>query len=333
MESQGLSQGSLRNSHRETHAIRRKPAPASFHEPVRRLVESSTEDLVIRQRLDPEKSETLLKKGQFYLLENEGRGEPGFLVFLPGKPAIYYQLKRNRPPIISTLRMRVSPTVAEGGGSVLIATLDDVLHTLRIEDVWTWRGEALFAKQPYSQRREKLKEFVERHWIPDARLLGGIFTRVANPISLEKFVTQGAGALDGMTSVEFIPEQAGRRRMVFSLEEQVRAASGPAGLKHMREDGARVGAPIAPPVAPTQTPVPVSMPTNSRRAKAIPVDKMPDVYDLFGEDGFPISRASVQQFSLSQQIRAAFQDQKEVWVLAAWRPDFGGYEIQGIATK
>jgi hypothetical protein len=57
---------------------------------------------------------------------------------------------------------------------------------------------------------------------------------------------------------------------------------------------------------------------------------MPDVYDLFGEDGYPISRASVQQFSLSQKIRAAAAA-GHTWVLAAWRPDFGGYEIQGLA--
>ena len=152
MEAQGLSQGSLRNSHRETHAVKRKRAPALFQELARKLVESCSQDLVLRQRLDPERAEAPLRKGTFFALENEGRAEPGFLVFLPGKPAIYLQFRKGVQA--STLRMRVSTGVAEGGGSVLIATLDDVLHTLRLEDVWMWRGENL-GKQTYTQRREK----------------------------------------------------------------------------------------------------------------------------------------------------------------------------------
>ena len=328
MEQQGLSEGSLRNSHRETHAIRRKPAPASFHEPVRSLVESCSQDLILRQRLDPERAEVALKKGTFYVLENEGRGESGFLVFLPGKPAVFYQLKKGRPAVFSTLRLRVSGAVGEGGGSVLIATLDDVLHTLRLEDVWMWRGEALAGTQTFSKRREKLKEFVERHWVPDARLLGGIFTKVAQPYPLEQLAEKGVS--DMCNSVEFVPEQPGRRRMVLYLEAPVRAASGPAGL---RAERAPAALPVAAPVVVT-TPVvaPAAPPAGapSRKARAVPVDKMPDVYDLFGEDGLPISRASVQQFALSQQIRTAAATGKEVWVMARWRPEFGGYEIHSL---
>lgn len=327
MEAQGLSEGSLRSSHRETHAIRRKPAPASFHDLARKLVESCSEDCIIRQRLDPERAEAALKKGTFYVMENEGRGDPGFLVFLPGKPALYVQYRRGRGPQTSTLRMRVSSAVSEGGGSILIATLDDVTHTLRLEDVWMWRGECMWATQTFSRRREKLKEFVERHWVPDARLLGGILTKVAEPVSLETFASKGV--TDECNSVEFIPEASGRRRMILYMEAMERAATGPAGLKQGRAGvaAASTPAPAAPAPAPT--------PPQQRRARAMPVDKMPDVYDLFGEDGFPISRASVQQFALSQQIRAAVQQAPPntgVWITARWRPEFGGYEIQGLAS-
>ena len=54
---------------------------------------------------------------------------------------------------------------------------------------------------------------------------------------------------------------------------------------------------------------------------------MPDVYDLFHEDGTPLGRASVQQFKLSQLLRGS----KEVWVTAEWRQEFQGYEITGQA--
>ena len=319
MEAQGISQGSLRNSHRETHAVKRKRAPALFQQLARKVLESCSQELVLRQRLDPEKAETPLKRATFFVLENEGRAEPGFLIFLPGKPAIYYQLRRRRGaimPDVSTLRMRVSPAVSEGGGTVLIASLDDVLHTLRLEDVWMWRGDGLMASQTYTQRREKLKEFVEYHWVPDARLLGGIFTTVAQPLSMEKFAAKSTW--DTCNSVEFIPDMPGKRRMVWYLEAQVKAAEAHAGLKQHREP------------APVTTIVETPSNTGSRKVRATPVDKMPDVYDLHGEDGLPLIRASVQQFSLSLKLRAA-AEKGELWVTAIWQPEFGGYEITGLA--
>ena len=313
MEAQGLSQGSLRNSHRETHAVKRKRAPALFQELARKLLESCSQDSIIRQRLDPERAEVPLKRGTFFVLENEGRADPGYLIFLPGKPAIFYQLRRRKGgmfPEVSTLRMRVSPFVAEGGGSVFVATLDDVMHTLRLEDVWMWRGKGMMVSDSYTKRRELMKEFVQYHWVPDARLLGGIYTSVAHPISMEEFAAKKTW--ENCHSVEFIPDMPGKRRMVWFLEAQVKAAEAHAGLKKDRE---------VPSVRPTAV-----VTTGARRAKAVAVEKMPDVYDLFGEDGLPISRASVQQFKLSLALRAA-AEKGEAWVTAQWRPEFGGYEI------
>jgi len=315
MESQGLSQGSLRNSHRETHAVKRKRAPALFQELARKLVESCSQDLVLRQRLDPERAEVPLKRGTFFALENEGRAEPGFLVFLPGKPAIYIQFRKGSGANASTLRLRVSAAVAEGGGSVLVATLDDVLHSLRLEDVWMWRGEVLAGRQTYTQRREKLKEFVQYHWVPDARLLGGIFTTVAQPMSMDKFAEKKVW--DNCNSVEFVPDMPGKRRMILYLEAQQKAAEAHSALKQFRE-------PVAAPTA-----LPVHEQAKTCRARAVPVDKMPDVYELFAEDGRAIGRASVQQFRLSMLLRAA-AEKGDVFVRANWRKEFNGYEISGL---
>lgn len=309
MESQGLSQGSLRNSHRETHAVKRKRAPALFQELARKLVESCSQDLVLRQRLDPERAEVPLKRGTFFALENEGRAEPGFLVFLPGKPAIYIQFRKGSGANASTLRLRVSAAITEGGGSVLIATLDDVLHSLRLEDVWMWRGEVLAGKQTYTQRREKLKEFVQYHWVPDARLLGGIFTTVAQPLSMELFAQKKSW--DSCNSVEFIPDMPGKRRMIWYLEAQQKAAEAHSAVKQYRE-----------PVVTSQT-------KEACKARAVPVDKMPDVYDLFAEDGSVLGRGSVQQFRLSTLLRAA-AEKGDVFVMANWRQEFNGYEISAL---
>jgi len=220
--------------------------------------------------------------------------------------------------------MRVSTAVSECGGSILIATLDDVLHTLRLEDVWMWRGEVVAGKATYTQRRERLKEFIQYHWVPDARLLGGIFTTVAQPLSMEQFAEKKIW--DSCHSVEFIPDMAGRRRMIWYLEAQVKAAEAHAGLKQYREPTAT--ATVTATVATATAPI-VSSDTATRKARAVPVDKMPDVYDLFGEDGLPISRASVQQFKLSFVLREA-ATKGELWVMVRWRSEFGGYEITSL---
>ena len=272
------------------------------------MVESCSQDLVLRQRLDPERAEVPLKRGTFFALENEGRAEPGFLVFLPGKPAIYLQFRRGAGANASTLRLRVSEAVAEGGGSVLVATLDDVLHSLRLEDVWMWRGEVLAGKQTYTQRREKLKEFVQYHWVPDARLLGGIFTTVAQPMSMDKFAEKKSW--DSCNSVEFIPDMPGKRRMIWYLEAQQKAAEAHSAPKQFREPE-------------------VTQSKDNCRARAVPVDKMPDVYDLFTESGSMIGRGSVQQFRLSMLIRGA-AEKGDIFVMASWRPEFNGYEISAL---
>lgn len=323
METQGISVGSIRNSHREIHAVKRKYAPALFQELAKKLVESCSTDLVIRQHLDPERAQPLLRKGGFYVLENEGRAEPGFLVFLPGKPAMYVQFRRGkngeRGWRVNTLRMRVSASLSEGGGSVLVATLDDVLHRLRLEDVWMWRGNSVVAKEGFSKRREYLNEFVKHHWVPDARLLGGIFTSIAQPVSLEEFCAKK----DWSTchSVEFIPEMPGKRRMVWFLEARVKAAEAHAGLKQGRQE-AVVTTNVAPTVSPGLLP---------RRALAVAVDRLPDVYDLIGDDGNIFDRASVQQFSLSKSLRQAASSEGTP-VMVQWNTEFGGYMITSLVS-
>jgi hypothetical protein len=327
MEAQGLSQGSLRNSHRETHAIQRKPAPASLQNPAIKVLEGCHDNLVIRQRLDIEQVEGIVKRGTFYVLPSEGLASPGFLVFQANKPAIYLQWRKGGWSG-TTLRMRVAASLGEGGGTILVATLDDVMHTLRLEDVWMWKGKRLFASDPYSVRREKLKEFVESHWVPDARLLGGIFTQIAAPISLEEFSQKEDWT--GVTSLEFLPEQPGKRRMVLTLEIRKDVRVGPAGMKQQRAVQAPrpAAATSATAAQPPPPPAPQPQPSGAvRRARAVPVEKMPDVYDLYGEDGFPISRASVQQFALSQLLRGKLQTSPDIWVQARWRAEFGGYEI------
>ena len=294
--------------------MKRKPARREVAAAARALVDGISQyGTIIRQRLDLERMKQPLQKGVFYVAENDGHAEAGFLVFLPGQAPVFLQTRPKAPPPC-VLRMRVSQVLGEGGGTVLVASLDSVQHTLRLEDVWMWRGRPVFDTTPYSARRAHLREFVERFWIPDARLMGGIVTTVVNPAPLEA----GLAAVTCHT-LDLFPEQAGRRRLWMEVASRPRVtpAQAPATSASMPE----------PAPEPASVPVPMPEPKKTRTATARPVDKMPDIYDLYDDDGFPISRASVQRFSVSQELRARGDKAR---VRAEWRPDFGGYEIVAV---
>jgi hypothetical protein len=321
-EAQGIREGTLRTSHREQHAVKRKPAPRPLADKARALVDGLSQGgTIIRQRLDLDRMKQPLQKGLFYVAENDGQAETGFLVFLPAAAPVFFSTKPKAPPP-AMLRMRVSPFVGEGGGSVLVASLDSVQHTLRLEDVWQWRGERLFDTQPYSVRRKALREFVERFWIPDARLMGGIVTTVVNPAPLEA----GLAAAGAAHTAELFPEQAGRRRLWFEV------AARPVASHVARPTASGQVPKAAQQQAPAAKPQPQAAPQQPirRTAFAKPVPDMPDIYDLYDDAGFPISRASVQKFSVSQQLRAAPVGTKGTNVMVEWRQEFGGYEIAGI---
>lgn len=331
MEEPAGTSVSIRNSHRDTNPIKRKFAPKKLAEQARALVDGcSATGPIIRQRLDVERMKQPLQKGLFYVIENDGLAEPGFLVFLPGQAPVFLQTKmKSAPPC--TLRMRVSPTLGEGGGTIFTATLDTIQHTLRIEDVWMWKGEPIYDTKPYSKRREHLKEFVERCWIPDARLMGGIQTTILNPRSVQAYLDTPATSV---STVEFIPEMAGRRRMWWGDSLSLLAPSPPPqrGGENAGKEGSssrRGPAPPPPPGANTSLPTP-TVDKGFQRAIAKAVDKMPDIYDLCDEDGRIIGQGSVQQFSLSQTLRSR-ETVEGVLVNIRWRDEFGGYEITGIA--
>ena len=67
------------------------------------------------------------------------------------------------------------------------------------------------------------------------------------------------------------------------------------------------------------------------RVFAKPVDKMPDIYDIYSETGEHKGKASVQQFALSQRLRSECKPEG-IWVTVEWREEFNGFEIKNIVN-
>jgi hypothetical protein len=299
-----LEDGNLRSSHRESSSVKLKFANSSLHDLATQFVETRIKDCCIRQRLQPDK-EQIVKRGIFYVMENESRADPGFLLLLPKQPAVFMMTRaggRDKKIPAWTLRMRTDVSLSEGGGTLLIATLDKTAHTLRLEDVWVWKGEDIYNTKTFSVRRAFLKQFVEEGWTPDARLMSGIKCSVSNPKPLAALAS-----VDGCFSVDLIPELPGKRRFWFQLEN----------LPSFIEKTA---------VKPTAI---LAAPQARVSAFAVALESLPDVYDLFLENGTPLSRAAVQQLALSQKLRT---QRGRIPVTAEWKSEFGRYEIVEIRS-
>lgn len=314
-EQEQVTQGVLQSSYRNTHAVNLKKASPAIQQRTIEYLNNHCQDLVIAQRLTPDKAEKPLKNGSFYLTSYVGKAEPGFLVFLPNQYPTFVRFhlsKREREqtkgqPLVYIMRMRTSNVVNEG--SVFISALDINSHLMILEDVYVWRNENIFQKDPFSKRRLIMKEFVEKHWIPDSRLLGGIITEISQPKPLASFKT----LVENKEShrVDFVPEMAGRRRFYMLVNETKGALSTSDGYY-----GRVVKDVLVPSVKDT---------TNIARAVKVPL--LPDVYELFDNENKSLGRAAIQQLELSKKLK---EMKDTIWVTILYNDDFKRYEITGL---
>jgi hypothetical protein len=365
-----IAQGSLRSSHRNTHAVVFKKTPLKDQTRVLEFLSSMCKDLVISQRINSSNTigsynrqnsvasngsiasyaEVPLKKGTFFVHSSLSKAEPGFLILIPKSNPVFvkYNLsKREREinkgqPICYTLRMRVSPEIYEG--SIFIASLDGINHSLCLEDIYVWKTQNIFENSTFTERRKYMKEFVERHWIPDVRLLGGIITEVMNPKPLSAL--SELQSVQDFTKVFLIPDSPGKRRFTFNLNESVaHIQNGYYGRKDTERKGfsdklsekqlpekqlpeKQLSEKQLPEkqISEKQLPEKHVHPT---RAKAIKIPLLPDIYELYALSGKPLNKAAVQQLELSKILK---EHGDEIQVNIQYNKDFKRYEIIGLTT-
>ena len=324
-----ITQGVLESSYRNTHAVILKKANEKTQKSAVEYLNRHCQDLVVAQRLTPDKAEKPLTYGKFYLTSYQGKCEPGFIVFLPNQSPVFVRFhlsKREREqtrggPICYTMRLRVSSIVNEG--SVFIAALDPNSHLMILEDIYVWRNENIFNKQPFSKRRELMKEFAEIHWIPDARLLGGIITEISQPKPLSSFQT----LIENREShrIDFIPESAMKRRFYILVNETQGQLSSSDGY-YGRATKEKI---VLPKLEEPKIEEPkVEEPKiEAKTARAIKVPLLPDVYDLFDSNNSSLGRAAIQQLELSKILKEVKGD---IYVSIHHNTEFNRYEIVSL---
>jgi len=323
MSQEQVTQGVLQSSYRNTHAVNLKRASSSIQEKTVEYLNNNCQDLVIAQRLTPDKAEKPLKHGIFYITNYVGKAEPGFLVFLPKQYPTFVTFRKSNP-VVYIMRMRVSSVVNEG--SVLVAAIDLNSHLMILEDVYVWKNSNIFQTEPFSKRRTIMKEFVETHWIPDSRLLGGVITEISQPKPLASFKS----VIENKEShrIDFVPENPGRRRFYLLVNETKGALSTSDGYYGravpVKEEAVPVKEAKAEPEAEA---VAVAVAEAVAEARAVKVPLLPDVYELFDRDNKSLGRAAIQQLELSKKLKEVNSD---IWVTISYNEDFKRYEITGL---
>lgn len=317
------------SSYRNTHAVYLKHANETVKKQVLEFLNSHCQDLVVAQRLTPDKAEKPITNGQFYLTSYKNKCEPGFLVFLPKQYPVFVRFhlsKKEREqtkgqPLCFILQLRVSDMIKEG--SVFVVALDTNSHLMIIEDVYVWRKETIFNNEPFSKRRNKLKEFVETHWIPDARLLSGIVTEISQPKPISTFKT----LIENKEThrIDFVPETPGKRRFYYILNETQGALNSSDGYYGRV---VKVETKLEPKVEPKIEPKieqKVETPKIKETVlKAVRVPLLPDVYDLFDNDNKNLGRGAIQQLELSKKMK---EHNGEMKVRVIFNEEFQRYEI------
>jgi hypothetical protein len=302
MDTQGSIRSSLKGS---SSGFRPIPLEPTLLETAKQFLESFQLDLRIRQVLRPEKLEESVAKHTYYVLGNEQKYEPGFLLILQGKPVLFVS---SRFQFGFALRLRIHPSVFQTQ-AVFVATLDTIHATLRLEDVLYLEGNAVM-KLPFSKRFSMLRSFYRKSFHQDKHL-SGLQVLLAEYFPLETLEEKVES--NQFYSIDLVPEQGGRRRWHLPL---------------------RTGVPVPAPVAtaPSQqlpVPAPAPVPVKGKTtAFAYKIKGLPDTYDLQDEKGVSLGKAAVQSAQLSLALRTLFsKGVNSVPVSIEWNEEFSRFKI------
>lgn len=272
----------------------------------KQFLESYQFDLRIRQHLHEDKLDQSIGKHKYYVLGNEQKYEPGYILVMKGHPVVFLQ---GRLQYGFALHLRLHSSLY-ANQAIFVGTLDTIRASLRLEDVLLYEGKSLM-QDPFSKRYAMLHTFFQTAFVQDTRL-SGVTVSLAELFPLSKVKSLVDSAL--YYSLDFVPEQAGRRRLFLSLPQ----AAAPA------KPAPKVQAPAA-------APPPLSAMKKEDRVSALAfkIKGLPDTYELKDEQGQSLGKAAVQTTELSQLLRQTIQ-QEGTQVKIEWVEEFERFKITGL---
>ena len=280
----------------------------------------------------------VIKHAPMFLAKRPGNARSGYLCFYPKlKVAILVEdaefrkdAEVQRIPKTSIIRLRHSPAIYNGGGSVFSVTLSTPDSTLWIEDIIVQEGRNIWKTHSFTNRWSLLRTWFENDWTEDLYLQRGLQIKPRCPQPLDSFVSEPGSVWD------FIPDEANRRRLLWRDRriEHVVLSSYPQKppLKKAHLQQKKQEPLIAPPVVQVgilDTYFPTLHAADGALiaiAKREPVG--PDVYSLFSSDNQSLGIAVIRKMMLSLALRTHCSEQTKVKV--EWNTSFDRWEITEV---
>lgn len=278
------------------------PIEQALLEKAKHFLESYQFDLRIRQHLHVDKMEQSIGKHKYYVLGNEQKYEPGYIVVMKGQPVLFLQ---GRLQFGFALRLRLHASLYQNQ-AIFVGTLDTIQGSLRLEDVILYEGKPL-VQETYSKRYEQLQAFFENAFVQDTKL-SGLTVSIASlhPLSKLKSMIES----NDYYSIDFVPDQASRRRLVLPLQQKQETR----------------------PTVYTKPAIQkvIEVPKEQRTtAYAHKIKGLPDTYELKDEAGSPLGKAAVQTTELSQLLRQVISNEGKR-VKIQWYEEFERFKILGL---
>jgi hypothetical protein len=289
---------------------------------------------------------SVLKHSHMYVSKRPGNTRTGYLCFYsPLKVAIFVEdVEKNknlpedkqRVPRIAILRMRHSPSVYNNNGSIFAASLVVSDSTLLLEDILIWQGLNIWETECFSKRWQLLKEWIENDWCEDETLQRGLIIKPRKPANLSLFKSNIGDIW------EFIPEDAGKRRLIWrdKRHEKMVLSNYPQKAPVIKQIHTK---PIIVPEVITEPVIQKgildtyfpSLPCATDGsliaiAKKVP-EAGPDVYTLYDADTGSLGSALIRKMTISLAMRTHCKDTINVKV--EWNTSFDKWEIVDVDVR
>jgi hypothetical protein len=291
-----------------------------------------------------EATQPILEKHAHYAWVRPAHLRAQWLVMAEDMPLLMVDPKQEnriwslRVPFDKRAIQKIGPVVLEGAW-------DAQDHILWIWDVVIWEKSVVWSGMPYSERWKLVMKCVDEildcgNPMSDAEVKVPTWQTLQDIRKLED--------LDSAKSIDFQPEKAGQRRIVFlvrnvdvkfkAINHHERKMVAEGGPKPSNPNATKK--PTEPISVPTPIVEPVSVPTEPvktleerprvGRLRKDTFSKLPDTYRVATVQGEELGLAAIKSLEISKQLREKFKTTDTVLVDILWFEPFQKYEVKKV---
>lgn len=279
----------------------------------------------LRRSVTPFQSKHLpaLKRSTWFVCKRpEDKTRSGLLCVWPQQQCCVYITGGQHHTRVFLLRLRVDTQFMTPGTGMTVfsASLSPRSRTLLLEDVWVWKGRSVLEEETFTERWNRVVQWMDHYCIAEERLMNGVQLDLATWQALDTVEPKGVW--------DFQCDNAGWRRLLWIAVRREMVITPRSGAHNVNTDDVitHVGSTVAPSFT-LHAP-----PTESGSLIAVGTKGIggPDQWILTSADGVPLGPALIRKMQVSTALREATTNVLRLEV--GWNADFGKWEVRSVAS-